>query len=418
MGVPFKPSPNSKRPVRQTGTRFRAKGAARAALRRRSRVGAGRAASLAESKLDDALGRLRLLSAHIQGIIFELDQSARLVRIWTSDPRLLARPQSELLGRTIVEALGPELGQRHHDAALLTVRHGTAARYEYELQVPSGRRHFACESAPVPAPSGRGRHAVFWIRDTTEQVQMQSDLLEAERRAWLGTLAAGVAHEINNPLAYMLLNIEQLRSALSRWQAAEQQEIHPLPALLARAEMIHEGMRRVQRIVGDLLQLSRPDAPLGRVDVEQAVSEALELVKGKTVGCVDVSVRCRGVPPVRAHPGRLVQVFTNLLENAVEALPRRREEVAEAHPPIQVTAQREQDRVVVRFFDSGSGLDSATASKVFEPFFTTKPEGTGLGLSICQRLVASFGGDIRAEANEPHGALLSVTLAVFVEGKC
>ncbi len=358
--------------------------------------------------LEDAEGRLRLLTAHTQGILFELDSQARFVRVWTSDPKLLARPEQEILGRTVIEALGPALGRRHHEAALATVESGESARYQYELDVPGGNRHFACESVAVPAPSDNKRHAVFWIRDITEQVQLHKKLLEIERLASVGMLAAGVAHEINNPLAYMMLNAEQLRRALQR-SGPELKQEPELHQMLECVNMIHEGAQRVQRIVHDLQQLAKPDAPAEPVDLRQVLGLSLELTRAMCESRARLSTELEEVPCVLAHQGRLAQVFTQLLTNAAEAITFGTPE----DNAIAVSVRRGGPSTVeVEVRDTGAGIPQCDAPRVFEPFFTTKEQGTGLGLTICQRIVSSFNGDIRLETGTPRGSVFRVELLV------
>jgi two-component system NtrC family sensor kinase len=356
--------------------------------------------------LEDANGRLRLLSAHMRGIIFELDSRARFVRVWTSDPRLLARPESELLGRTVLEALGPELGRRHHEAALATVESGKPARYEYELDVPSGHRHFACESVAVSGVAPGDRHAIFWIRDITDQIHLQRRLVHSERLAAVGALAAGVAHEINNPLAYMMLNAEQLFTHLGRLcpRSESDQCWRPLQEC---ARMIHEGAQRVQRIVADLLQLAQPIAQAQPVDLRQVLVLSLELTRTLWESRARVRSEWEDAPRVLGHPAGLVQVFTHLLANSAEAI-----EVGAPHDnEIAVVVRRAgRSAVQVEFRDTGVGIPQEDAKRVFEPFFTTKEDGTGLGLAICQTIISSFNGEIRWVDKKTRGSVFRVLL--------
>lgn len=356
--------------------------------------------------LCDAEGRLRLLTAHAQGILFELDGGARFVRVWTSDSNLLARPEHEILGRTVVEVLGPELGRLHHDAALATVELGQPARYEYELDVPGGHRHFACESVAIPSPTGAGNHAVFWIRDITDQVQLQKKLVEIERLATIGTLAAGVAHEINNPLAYMMLNAERLSRGLKYLRVDASHELQ-LAQMIDCAGMIHEGAQRVQRIVHDLQQFAKPDAPIEPVNLREVLELSLELTRVMCESRARLVTEWRELPWVAAHHGRLVQVFVELLSNAAEALDSER--TPDAMIAVSVK-RRDSDSVVVEVRDTGSGLSVSDSARVFEPFFTTKQHGTGLGLSICRRIVDSFNGEIGIERGSPRGTVVTVRL--------
>ncbi len=363
--------------------------------------------------LDDARGRLKLLSAHLSGILFELDAHGRFVRVWTSDPQLLARPETELLGHTLLETLGAETGGRHHAAVQKTLRSGDPVDYEYQLDVPGGRRHFAGSSVAVPDAASGERHAVFWIRDITEQVELRKKLLEAERMASLGTLAAGVAHEINNPLAYMMLNAEQMQTALRRWRAdgAPRSQVDSVANSVA---MIHQGAKRVQRIVRELLQLSEPDDRKESVDLRQVLGLAVELTRASLDGRVELVTEWESGPPVVANGGRLVRVFENLLLNAVEAI-----EIADSDQHrITISLRFTPDRrACIDVSDTGTGVAPEHEQRIFQPFFTTKEHGTGLGLAICQRVVSALGGELKLLALRPHGSIFRVLLQTAGAGQ-
>lgn len=364
--------------------------------------------------LEEAEGRLRLMSAHIQGILFELNSDGRFVRVWTSDPNLLAQPEQALLGRTVLETLGPDIGRRHHEATQTTLETGRSVHYEYELDVPGGHRYFASEGVAFPAPCPGKRHAVFWIRDVTEQVQLQRHLVETQRLASVGTLAAGVAHEINNPLAYIMLNAERLRAAFDELSSdpAMRDRVHSVSASVS---LIYEGALRVQRIVRDLLQLAKPSGSPEPVDVRQVLALSLELTRSSWEDHADVRIDWNDDPFVLAHHGCLVQVFTNLITNAAEAIPRAspagdgRDEGGNDNR-ITIAIRRVDGMLQIEFRDTGSGIPAAHLQRVFEPFFTTKEHGTGLGLAICHTIVTSFNGEIRAEQGHPRGSVFRVRL--------
>ncbi|MBN2527804.1 MAG: PAS domain-containing protein [Deltaproteobacteria bacterium] len=356
--------------------------------------------------LDDAVGRLRLFQAHTRGIIFELDSNARIIRLFASDPELLARPASEIPGKTVVELLGPKLGQRHHDAAMRTVQTGQSQSYEYELDVPGGHCYFACDSVAVPGNANL-RHAVFWIRDITEQVQVQKKLIRTERLALVGALAAGVAHEVNNPLAYMMLNAEKLQRTFRQLEP-DGTSFETLDSVKNGIAMILDGTRHVRHIMGELLELARSDDPIKPVDLSEVVGLALEISKSVWEPSANVYVEAQNLPPIMAHRGRLVQVFVNLLTNAVEAMPDGR---CPAENEIVISCKRQGHNAVrVEIRDNGTGISPEDGSRIFDPFFTTKLEGTGLGLTVCQRIVSSFGGDIHYEKVTPQGSLFKLTL--------
>src|SRR5262249_1599823 len=117
----------------------------------------------ARRTIEDQRGRVRLLSAHTEGIIFELNADARFVRVWTSDPMMLARPESEIIGRTLIEALGQEIGAWHDEKVRRILRTGISEDYEYTLDVPHGRRIFAASNVVVPSLERDERAVIFWI---------------------------------------------------------------------------------------------------------------------------------------------------------------------------------------------------------------------------------------------------------------
>jgi two-component system, NtrC family, sensor kinase len=351
-------------------------------------------------RLAESEGRLRLLSTHTKGIVFELNASARFVRVWASDPSLLARPENELLGRTLLEVLGEDVGAWHHRRVLTTLESGVDQEYEYELDVPSGRRHFACSAVALPGADGQ-RSAAFWIRDTTDEVALRAKLLHAERLASVGTLAAGVAHEINNPLAYMLLNLGCIESLLATSTHEAQADLN------LHLGMLCDGMQRVRRIVADLLTFARTEPRAAEVDVHHALDVALEGVADELTAGARLVRSFGDVPAVEANEARLVQVFRNLLLNAAQALP-----VSESPPHCieVVTSTTHEGHARIEVHDSGPGVPEHLLTRIFEPFFTTKANGTGLGLPICQYIVQSCGGQITVQNREQGGLVAIVTL--------
>ncbi len=352
--------------------------------------------ALAESE-----GRLRLLSTHTEGILFELDPSARFVRVWTSDPALLAKPESELLGRTLVEVLGDEVGRWHHDKVCTTLSTGVDQEYDYELEVPSGRRHFACSAIAVHG-SDNARSAIFWIRDTTEEVEMRAKLMHSERLASIGVLAAGVAHEINNPLAYMLLNLDRIETVVAAHSAST-----ALAELSGPLRMVREGMQRVRRIVADLLDFSKIGAASDRIDLHHALDVSIDAASPEIAPRALLVKHYGETPAVHADEARLVQVFTNLILNAAQAIP---EGNSLRHRIEVVTSRDASGAANVEIRDSGVGIAERLLPKIFEPFFTTKTTGTGLGLSICQRIIQAFGGNILVDSQEGRGTTVRVVL--------
>jgi CheY-like chemotaxis protein/two-component sensor histidine kinase len=227
--------------------------------------------------------------------------------------------------------------------------------------------------------------------------------------ASIGTLAAGVAHEINNPLTYILANLDLVAEQLQAISAFVPQELlHELATLVAEAR---QGGERVRTIVRGLQTLSRVADDERRVVVD--VRSVLDVAAGIT--SKEIASRARlvrdfaEVPPVEADEAKLVQVFVNLLVNATQALPAGR---AEEHEIGLATRKNEAGRVVVEVRDSGAGMSREVLARAFEPFFTTRSIGlgTGLGLSICHGIIAALGGEISAHSEPGKGAVFRVVL--------
>jgi signal transduction histidine kinase/CheY-like chemotaxis protein len=239
--------------------------------------------------------------------------------------------------------------------------------------------------------------------------QSEARLIDADRLASLGTLAAGVAHEINNPLSYVLLNLDLVLRELDAHSLGDESPV-PCGDLVTRLREARLGVDRVRLIVQDLKAFSRVDTERrGPVDVSRVLDETIELASNEIRHRARLVREFADVAPVEANASRLGQVFLNLLLNAGQAIA----EGDVEHNQITVTiAEGEGGRVVVSVRDTGAGIPEDILARVFEPFFTTKPSGfgTGLGLSICHGIVTSLGGEITVESRIGHGSVFRVIL--------
>jgi signal transduction histidine kinase len=225
----------------------------------------------------------------------------------------------------------------------------------------------------------------------------------ADRMASLGTLAAGVAHEINNPLAYVVANLQFIQEELASGGAVSGSEMgEALTAAL-------EGASRVRAIVRDLKAFSRSDdADVTAVDVGAVLRSAINMASHESRHRAQVVVQLASVPPVAGTPSKLGQVFLNLLINAAHAIA----PGATNQNQITVRAFLLGERVVVEIEDTGSGMSPEVQQRIFDPFFTTKPVGvgTGLGLAICHGIVQAAGGDIQVASTLGEGSTFRVLL--------
>ncbi len=234
-------------------------------------------------------------------------------------------------------------------------------------------------------------------RRRTEQ---EMALLRADRMASMGQLAAGVAHEINNPLAYVVANCDFIRGSLERGETPDDDWHEAVNETL-------EGAERIQRIVRELKAFTRVDAEqeLATVSLASVLERSLKFAKPELKQRARVREALADVGSVEADAVRLSQVFVNLLVNAAHALQDR-------DGTIDVGVKREGDRVVAYVRDDGPGIPPDVLERVFDPFFTTKPvgEGTGLGLPVSRGIVESMGGELRLESEVGRGTTVFVDL--------
>jgi PAS domain S-box-containing protein len=255
------------------------------------------------------------------------------------------------------------------------------------------------------------------IRDVTQQKKLQAQLMVSDRMASMGTLAAGVAHEINNPLAAVIANLDYVAANVEAAVAS-----HGLPAIPSAAWLAEEvkgplddarlAADRVRHIVKDLKIFSRsPDAEAhGPSDVRAVMESSLRMAWNEIRHRARVVKVYGQTPLVDVNEARLGQVFLNLLVNAAQALPEGQAERNE----IRVTTGLDAGRVVIEVADTGAGISPEIIGRVFEAFFTTKAvgSGTGLGLAICQRIVTDMGGQLTVTSQVGQGTCFRGVLPV------
>jgi signal transduction histidine kinase len=253
-----------------------------------------------------------------------------------------------------------------------------------------------------------------------ENRSLQAQLVEAQRLTSLGTLAAGVAHEINNPLSYVMLNIAFVTERLpglfddsngegdgSSQAPTRQGELRN--RLFSALGHARDGTERIRAIVRGLKTFSRPDdesnAP---VDVREVLESAISMLKHEIDHRARLVKDYRDVPRVDANEGRLGQVFLNLLLNATQSLSENGDN------EIRAVVRHDPPYVLVEVHDTGGGIPVEARGRIFEPFFTTKPVGvgTGLGLPICHGIVKSLGGKLTFESEVGRGSTFRVALPV------
>ncbi len=359
-----------------------------------------------------------LVEAHLDALRnenrFKSLVSASAAIVLTIDPRdgrvRLLEGWQEFCGVTQTEGTWSELREYFHpddwevirNAWRSAVAEGDRAQFECRLRRKDGSwARVIVRAAAIRLLTGEIEEWVAAIEDVSARFDLQEKMKESERLTSLGTLVAGVAHEINNPISYIISN---LRYVLEDWGPQSDADLRD-----ALQDAL-DGATRAAQIVQDLRLMSRQGSQdVFASDVVQALEAALRVAQGEIRQRAVLVREIAPLPEVDSDPVHLTQVFVNLLMNAAQAIP-------EGHPERnRVTVTTFIDgagRACTRISDTGGGIPEAVRARVFEPFFTTKPpgKGTGLGLSICHGIVKKLGGEILVHSTPGEGTTFTVCL--------
>jgi PAS domain S-box-containing protein len=344
-----------------------------------------------------------------------LNQLAESVEIIEADGRIrYVNPAfEELTGYSAAEAIGRTAAMllrcdahppEYFEAMEETVRRGEVWRGPVVSRRRDGQRITQRVTLSGVYDDGELVAMVAIRREATRENRLEAQLRASERMVALGTLAAGVAHEINNPLAYVLANIEYVTDAL---EGDEPFDLDELGKVLQEAR---QGGHRVRAIVSDMNMLARErEDVLEPVDLCTVLDASAAVAKGIMRPVARFERDYRGAPRVLANEARLGQVALNLLVNAAQAIP---DDGSPASHRIALRAGTEGGRAFFEVSDDGAGMPEHVRARAFDPFFTTKPpgKGTGLGLSVCHQIVSGFGGELELDSAPGRGTRIRAWL--------
>ncbi|HSO20753.1 MAG TPA: ATP-binding protein, partial [Desulfosarcina sp.] len=351
--------------------------------------------------------RYRLLVESAEDFIFTLDESARLQSVNSFTANFFGSDVDLLVNRPLADLLTDDVAQRNIKAIRQVFATGRSVREEIEIRSVDPSVWLNANYMPLKNEAGEIHTVLCIARDVTDAKNLQHRLVTTEKLAALGTLAAGVAHEINNPLGVIL----GFCDLLVRKQPPESQAYQDL-------KIIERQGLQCKAIVDNLLSFAR-DRKVSEesTDLSPCLDEIIAVAR-HSIERRRVALKTEiaaHLPPVRGDSRQLQQVFLNLMNNAVDAMPDGGE--------LTVTAlyDKVSRRAVVKVSDTGCGISEALMDRIYEPFFTTKPEGegTGLGLFVSYGIVSSFGGAIDCESRvalkggDKSGTTFVVTLPQY-----
>ena len=370
---------------------------------------------LASDQLATSASDLRVLrSLHERTVesltsgLLTVDAAGRVTSCNPEGARILARPLSEVLGASL-ERLVPGVRE--------LVERGVPgpSRSRLELALADGSQRFlGVAASALRDADGQAPGSVVIFQDVTQVVSLERALRQRERLAAVGELAAGVAHEVRNPLAAISGCIEMLRS-MNRERSGDLEQERLMSIVLREIE-------RLDALIADFLQFARPAAPKHEpIRVGDLLEEVAEMCRAACPIGVRVAAKAPPDLMLSADATQLRQVIWNLVRNAVQAVGDRGEielssaflekGLAQAGAAGHRTGNAgEGDAVEIVVADDGPGIDAAALERIFDPFFTTKPAGTGLGLATVHRIVTAHAGSIEVSSVPGSGARFRVLL--------
>lgn len=325
--------------------------------------------------------------------VMALDLEGR-VESWNSQMEVLSgETRGAALGRLVAEVLGPDLAREFEMARQ---EGGIRNLYKFRLSVGGRDKTVNLAIAPLVTRFFQRIGHIVLIDDITTEVELEQRLAQTDRLSSVGLLAAGVAHEVNTPLAVI--------SSYTQLLSKQIDSSDPKAKVL---EKITQQTFRASEIIGNLLNFSRTGGTEFReVDINVVVKDTLALIEHplRTARVTPVAALSPDLPTMQGDPGKLQQVFLNLILNARDAMPE--------GGTLQVRSRAEGDSIIVEVVDSGEGIPSELHHRIFDPFFTTKQadrssgtmsSGTGLGLAVTYGIVQEHGGAIAVESEPQRG---------------
>jgi len=330
--------------------------------------------------------------------IIAIDLDEKVIIYNQSAEDIMGIPADEVLGRPFDDLAGMKTGTQ--DSILLnTLRIGRPYTHvEANIETPMGVMNVLAFTTLVTDDMGKIIGSILSIRDITSQKQLEEKVVKAEKFAVIGELAAGIAHEVRNPLT-------SIKGFLQLFKA----KIDNNDQLQQYIKIMLDEIERINHIITEFLLLARPTVPIMRqTNIHDVLEEIILLSEGE-FNKKHINLERNydpDCPDVTVDSEQIKQVFLNLVINAIAAMPNG------GTLTVSTVSDKFEKTVKLYFTDTGEGIDPADIDLIFDPFFTTKEEGTGLGLTVSYKIIENHGGRMEVTSNRGEGATFIVSLPV------
>jgi len=356
----------------------------------------------AEEKLRESEEKFRMLfEGHTAIMLLVEPTSGKIVDANPSACRFYGYSRRALLEMNIsdINCLSPT----EIMAMMKEVENGQTKHFFFPHRLANGEIHIVdVDSSPIVM---QGKPVLFSIiRDVTEQKKMEAELIESQKMASIGTLAAGIAHELNSPLQVITGYSDSLLKELQQSAKLEGERLE------RQLNSLNRNAWRMAEIVRSLQHYAHPNPErASQTELNTLVKDTLILMEHQLKLWSNISVETKlaaDLPPFVCDPNKIIQILINLLSNARDAMP------DGGIIRIDTSYAPDMDRLVLKIADDGLGIPEELLKRIFDPFFTTKPvgKGTGLGLSIVQSIVRTHGGEIQVESALGKGTTFTIML--------
>ncbi|HAT8180140.1 TPA: PAS domain S-box protein, partial [Legionella pneumophila] len=375
-------------------------------------LGQAIALTKAFEQLADSKNRYHTLMKYSNCAIFVFNLQGKILEVNKQGQKLLQRSAKEILGQSYLSFVAKSELKRA--VALFEKLLKDGYLDVFELRMVKNGSEVMVEVYPAKVITKNEALIFTIINDVTERHQLRAQAMLHDRLAVTGTMIASIAHEINNPIAWILSNLSYLKKKFEDFKNKEQ-DLSFKKGMGKIQNVIDEslqGANRIQKIIHLFKNFARTaETDQTSVDIHEILRTAIDMASLEYKYRAKIEKKfANNLPLITANSGQLHQVFLNLLINAAQSI----KEGDIEHNSIKIKTSFDSDNVCIDIKDTGAGIHPDVLSHIFDPFFTTKPAGTGtgLGLSICYEIIRNLGGKITVQSDVGKGALFRIHLPI------